>query len=139
MRVEGVVGADGMQEQTLKAAEILHDVLGVRVAGKGLVYLVLQTLKHPHGRVLLQSLPQVGPNLDEGCLGLECVLGEVWGAAPYSLRVEVLRLLIVEELVQDVLVVLVHQVEEVALGLYVGPPDVVLVNAVHSEQHLLIL
>ena len=146
-----------MEQQPLEAAEILHHALTVRVLREGLVQFGLQTLskgskkeksenicfnlEHSHGRMFLQSLPQVEANLDESLLRLECFLSDSWGPAADSLRVEVLRLFVVYELVQDVLVILIEQVLEVApgLGRNVGAPEVVIVYPVHGEQHLLVL
>ena len=99
-------------------------------------------LEHSHGRMFLQSLPQAGANLDKGLLRLECLCSEAASGLPRDpLGVEVLGLLIVDELLQQLLVIVVHQVEEVAASLQrnVGAPDVVLVNAVHAQQHLLVL
>ena len=92
--------------------------------------------------MFLQSLSQVEADLNKGLLGLECLCSETAPRLPCdSLGVEVLRLLIVYELLQELLVLLVHQVEEVAasLGRNVGAPDIVLVNTVHTQQHLLVL
>ena len=99
-------------------------------------------LEHSHGRMFLQSLSQVEADLNKGLLRLECLCSEVASRLPCdSLGVEVLRLLVVDELLQELLVIVVHQVEEVAASLWrnVGSPDIVLVNTVHTQQHLLVL
>ena len=99
-------------------------------------------LQHSHWRVFLQSLSQVEADLNEGFLRLECLSSEVAPSLPRDpLRVEVLRLLVVDELLQQVLVIIVHQVQEVAASLRgnVGAPDIVLVDTVHTQQHLLVL
>ena len=99
-------------------------------------------LEHSHGRMFFQSLSEVEADLNEGLLRLECLCCEASPRFPPNpLRVEVLRLLVVDKLVQELLVIIVHQVEEVAASLRgnVDAPDIVLVNTVHTQQHLLVL
>ena len=48
--VERVVGAEGVQEQPLETAEVLHHVLAVRVLREGLVQFGLQTLSRGFNR-----------------------------------------------------------------------------------------
>ena len=63
-------------------------------------------LQHSHRRGFLQSLSQVEADLNEGFLRLECLSSEVAPSLPRDpLRVEVLRLLVVDELLQQLLVV----------------------------------
>lgn len=157
VRVEAVVGAQGVKEKPLEAAQVFTHKLRVRVGGKLVSNFLLKTLKkntfimftyhqsfhleHSHGRMFLESLSQVEANLHKSILGLEVVFLYPGRSPGDPLLAEVLLLLVVDELLQQLLVFARDQVHEVAPGLrtHISPHKVLFVNPIHTHQHLLIL
>jgi len=142
VRVQGVVGAQGVDQQPLKTVEVLSNVLGLGIGHKVIRQFLFQSFQHTNWSVFLESLTQVGSYLQEGILGLKCFFINLHMLSGIHLFfAEVSWFLIVDELIQKFFILHVDKIHKVTPGLmgYISAPDVLLVNAIHAHQHFLIL